>query len=48
MGGYLSLAVNDVYADAEECDPQGFAEGRDADRFYRDNLGFFTARVTVR
>lgn len=48
LGGFLSLAVNDIYLDREECDPDAFAAGRDPDAFFRDNIGFFSVRVEVR
>jgi hypothetical protein len=47
VGGYLVLGVNDVYLDREECDPEAFAAGREPGVFYRDNIGFFTARVAI-
>ena len=47
VGGYLVLGVNDVYLDREECDPEEFAAGREPGVYYRDNIGFFTARILV-
>jgi len=46
--GYVTLAVNDVYLDREECDPEEFTAGRDPGAHYTDNIGFFTARIQVR
>lgn len=48
VGGYLTLAVNDVYLDQEACDPEAFASGRDPGAFFRDNIGFFSTRIRVR
>jgi len=45
--GYLTLAVNDVYLDRAECDPASAEAGRDPGTFYRDNIGFFTVRLSV-
>jgi hypothetical protein len=45
--GYLILGVNDVYLDEAVCDPEAVAAGREPGVFYRDNIGFFTARVLV-
>lgn len=47
VSGFLVLGVNDVYLDREECDPEAFAAGREPGVFYRDNIGFFTARISV-
>lgn len=47
VAGYLSLGVNDVYLDREECDPEEFAAGRQAGAYFRDNVGFFSARLRV-
>lgn len=48
VSGYLTLGVNDVYLDREECDPEEFAAGRQAGAFFRDNIGFFSVRIRVR
>jgi len=47
VAGYLILGINDVYLDREECDPEAFEAGREPGVFYRDNIGFFTARIAV-
>ena len=46
--GYLVLAVNDVYLDKEECDPAAFASGVHANKYFLDNIGFFSVRVQTR
>jgi len=47
VSGFLVLGVNDVYLDRQECDPEDYAAGREPGVFYRDNIGFFTARIVV-
>lgn len=46
--GYLVLAVNDVYLDRPECDPEAFDAGVHANKYYLDNIGFFSARLQLR
>jgi len=46
--GYLVLAVNDVYLDRRDCDPESFDAGVHANKYYLDNIGFFSVRVQLR
>jgi len=46
--GYLVLAVNDVYLDREECDREAFEAGIHANKYFLDNIGFFSVRLQIR
>jgi len=46
--GYLILAVNDVYLDREECDRAAFEAGVHANKYFLDNIGFFSVRLQTR
>jgi len=46
--GYLVLGVNDVYLNRPECDPEAFEAGVHANKYYLDNIGFFSVRLQLR
>lgn len=46
--GHLILAINDVYLDSRDCDEAAFDAGVHADKYFLDNIGFFSVNLQMR